>query len=322
MSSTSQEAVADEPITCSSQERQQLIDLSSPPFPFRKLPLEIRKQIYGVCLLDRVDVHIVLEERFATFADNHHETERLVRLDRGYSLNGAYKCAAKTPHSSFNINILLASSAIYQEAAPVLYGINVFRFNCYCQWLPFHKFGQHLSSMSMDSVRKLVINFPLMNRYSMGPSRFSESGACGVRVLHLFPKLRTVCFDLGVGVGLMSRDMNCLRQCYESIGQSKFVLNLIRPRQLEDKFYENSVRICSVVLGQLQKWGWQIVGEFTTVSGEHRFHDEKVLATWLEADRWRSRMIKSERWSCMDSAGWKLPDNFGEDRECLTPDQS
>lgn len=73
-------------------------------------------------------------------------------------------------------------------------------------------------------------------------------------VLGTFPNLRIVHFVFGERKDLMLRDLSCLRRCYEIVGHTEVVLNIMNPRAPKENPYD-AVRINSIMLGQLNDWG-------------------------------------------------------------------
>jgi len=97
----------------SSTDPQQTTNFNRPPFPFRKLPAESRRDIYRICLIDIVDIAVEVDYRF----DSHNEREgykyeELVHLGRGIICIGGFILGIEFSSPLLNPNILPVSSTV------------------------------------------------------------------------------------------------------------------------------------------------------------------------------------------------------------------
>lgn len=142
------------------QQQQERINPSTQTFPFRKLPFEIRRKIYEFCLTDPCGIKLILKSTIDAPRGLRTGEEKLVRLNRGGAGRRRFKDYFYSIQSALSTSILLTSYATYQEASPVLYESNVFRFSGERQWLALELFEQHLTRISKNSIRKVGCDLP------------------------------------------------------------------------------------------------------------------------------------------------------------------
>lgn len=270
-------------------------NLSMLPFPFRRLPAEIRREIYKICLVDVDDIVIQFDDQ-RTFESKGYKKTGFVHLKRRVATIERRASFTRNLLPYLNLNILLTDRTMYKEAAPVLYGLNQFQFYGYDKWESLFHFSHCLSSFSKTSLQILVFDFPPIERSSAETSKFHKSAEWDLSVLRGFPNLRTV--RLNLSEDLLSRDLDLLRDFHQRLGQSKVVFDVVNLYEPKDQLYENTVRISSDVLEQFSKWGWKVAGDATMVGKDHRFNDEKVWLDWLGKESRRAQILRAAQIGC------------------------
>lgn len=119
---------------------------TSQSFRFVDLPLELRQQIYRLCLVDEAVINFAIDRK------KHLRDKDATRLYRTHHWWEGIQ-------SSFHTSLLLTNSTIHQEAAPILYGLNTFQFYGQHGWRMFIKFQLRLMSISRSSIRRLGLKF-------------------------------------------------------------------------------------------------------------------------------------------------------------------
>ena len=110
------------------------------------LPREIRTIIYKECLTIRRNIQIRSIGKTDSSAHLGNDSRSLKRFDIA---------ACVADESYLNINLLFTSRLIYKEAAPVLYGYNIFRFYFDNGDFTYSRFLKRLTDLSRSSVRFL-----------------------------------------------------------------------------------------------------------------------------------------------------------------------
>jgi hypothetical protein len=214
-------------------------NLSMLPFPFRRLPAEIRREIYKICLVDVDDIVIDFDDQ-RTFESKGYKKTGFVHLKRCVATIERRASFTRNLLPYLNLNILLTNKTMYKEAAPVLYGLNQFQFHGYDKWESLFHFSHCLSSFTKASLQRLVFDFPPIERSSAELSKFHTSAERGLSVLQGFLNLRTV--RLNLSEDLLSRDLDLLRDFHESLGQSKVVAS---PKTNFTRIQSGSAQTCS-----------------------------------------------------------------------------
>lgn len=99
---------------------------------------------------------------------------------------------------------------MYQEAAPILYGLNTFSFAGQYGWHNLFYFGLRLTDISRNNIRRLDLNYPNLERVAFGTPKmdvdFDYSVKAGLKIIKILPHLKTLCFR--VCDDIMARDLN------------------------------------------------------------------------------------------------------------------
>lgn len=260
-----------------------------PPFRFRDLPLEIRNEIYRLCLVD--DVKIAIEEKDQDgFYDvdiygydpcEYGETE-LVHSRESWE-------GDKPLH--MNLNLLFVDKATHQEAATILYGLNKFQFRHEYPWRAFDAFLLRLPRSSLECLRRLDLPFPYIKRYVEGSTVKLRKPLPEVKdsmnIMKWLPKLETL--TLRVGDDIMSSDCNHVRWIARMLVKSKIVLE-VGTAWIWDEYggqEDRLVRISAAAVELFCVFGWELAGEFDIIEEQHHFGNEVLWLGWLQQDACR-----------------------------------
>lgn len=210
------------------------------------------------------------------------------------------RCMEEGEESEINANLLRINKSIYDEAAPILYGLNRFIFP---SWTKFYFFNIRLTQSASRLIRSLDINFPEIDRTptTKTPTAFFRWTAChrGVKILHTYRGLQNLTFN--VDKNIMACDIDLLRTIRASLRKPCRVEMKIRRTMT---YYEyggcdrRTVLINSVALTEMQRSGWRMAGEWELIDERHRFQDEQKWVQWLHQDEKRG----------VDSGMIELPD--------------
>ena len=141
---------------------------STPTFPFRKLPAEIRDEIYAISLTCCSDTKIKTIHKYKNpvvveewMPDRFFHNDPSLQVQFTFTID----VEAERPDSYFNTSLIFVSRLLHHEAIPVLYSKNRFRFRGECQWLDPYHFQRRLSAT--DNLPFRIIAVDLQNRYTV-----------------------------------------------------------------------------------------------------------------------------------------------------------
>ena len=252
-----------------------------PPFGFRDLPPEIRNKIYRLCLVDDVEIGIEEEDTAVYDSDglaiqgedrSEYEEIGLVKNRSWDRYKGIY----------LNLNLLFVDHTTHQEAATILYGLNIFQF-FEREWRAFDTFTLCLSRNSFECLRRLDLMFPLVDRYVEGRSVKSRKPLPEVKrrmkTLRRLPKLETLRFR--VEDDMMSSDCDCIRWIAGMLVKREIILDTGNASVWNDnyEFKDRLVRISAAALELFCECRWELLGVYEKIDGPHLFSNEVI---WLE----------------------------------------
>ena len=228
------------------------------PFPFSQLPFELRYKIYVLCLTSKTSIDLTVDQHPGWAI---YESRRRI-----YDLmnHGPLDLPIYSWHdSTINTGLLQLNRSTYDEAIPVLYGHNFFRFPGWIGWITFSHFHYRLTESSRRHLRSL--QFAFLDFYQDYPSKAIDDS---LTILKGLPHLNSLTLQIycdmsGWEVMLLQqiRD-SCQHGCQvkldiwkpnNSIGYSLLRLRCQR-------------RISSSVLRKIQEWNWTVSGSsFETI---------------------------------------------------------
>ena len=222
-------------------------------FQFRNLPYDIRFQIYNICLVLANTIAIVGKERSSGLRDLEiYENMECIALKAKSLLKN--EDVKKLNYSNFYFcpSLIRTSKAIYNEAAPVLYGMNRFKFWNHLGWADFSIFHPRLSDISKSSIQTLHLEFPDAYRRTNKPFNTSEHCVSGMTALRAFTGLRHMHFYLYHFI--MTHDLHRLATLHEMLAHTQVTIHVNR------SCYYN-VKISTTVMEQFNAWQWEVRGE-------------------------------------------------------------
>ena len=169
------------------------------PFRFGHLPREIRDQIYSLLLVNPYPISIRDKEAYGFNGEPLDEPVI-------YSDADAVQLTSPTNHT-VKAGILLVNSTIYDEAVPILYGQNTFKFVGPDPWTDFCHFDSNLRNSNSRHLREVSIDFPNL-KYLTTTSRGWE--ACDIMMLKRIGNPVTLSFS--VSEDIMTHDIKCLKK--------------------------------------------------------------------------------------------------------------
>ncbi|KAL8785275.1 MAG: hypothetical protein Q9213_003479 [Squamulea squamosa] len=254
----------------------------TPPVSFLLLPIEIRQQIYRLCLIDPDPIHIeALPPRLHSpaptgFADPEVDKER-VRLVSQATIFGR--------DNYINTSLLRTCRIIYQEAIPILYGSNAFQFLFKRCWDTLSIFEKRLTALSRQCVRKIEISFPNIEPGG-GRSEFSAASRAGLGLLKGVSNLRVLTFRLCEDV--MTRDVELFDEIQHAILDACVVKVDFGPTHSYDEqrgYALRKVRASDTAIQMMNKQEWEVSGFWETVGRGHEFACEDKWMEYLEQSR-------------------------------------
>lgn len=260
-----------------------------PAFRFRDLPLEIRNEVYRVCLVDHVKTAIQPVEGYEddyTGDDEDSDNDEFVSLVR----------SSHNWKTTLCLNVLLIDKATYQEAVTVLYGSNEFQFQHRYPWRDLDFFLSELSESKRGFLRRLEVNFPDIERDGL-LVRSSPRTERALRIIKQLPKLTAL--TLRVSNDIMSSDLDHIRWINQYKGRSKVLLQVNRfpTRDEEGRKSYRLVRISAAVVGLFDDLRWQVGGDFESIDEQHPFGHEFFWLKSLFGERmWCQRCESEEEW--------------------------
>ncbi|KAG7005462.1 hypothetical protein G7Y79_00019g046420 [Physcia stellaris] len=245
-------------------------------FRFCDLPLEIQRMIYRLCMVN--DTPISIEEDVPSDFEGNPLTQAKTFDNDELGRLTLNRFTART--FNINPNLLLVNSTVLGEARPMLYGLNIFRFLGQYSWIVFYHFYQRLSMTSRHYTRKLEFDFPAIVRTSSA-SCFAHADEIGLGILkQRSSNLTSLTFHLRDDI--MSGDHVLLRKIRDvCTPKCQLVLDIHQAFGYETR----AVWIREGIFQTIQKWGWEIHGDFELVDQRHRFSKERIWRKWLQKDR-------------------------------------
>lgn len=238
-------------------------------FRFLHLPFDIRYQIYRICLLDRIAIFL------APHILDLYLDQSSMRLRRNSW--GPFEWECNQP-GYLNTTLLSVCRIMHEEAAPILYGRNTFYIDdcdeCgECENLI--KFAERLTDVSRRSLRKLTASFPGTETvYHCGcvdniTMEASYQNLSILRGIANFPNLETL--TLKVGFWVTRESLGAVQKIAESIGSCKVILDSGHIKERREGLQNGPqivfvpFEIDAIVLKEIQRLGWQLVGGFTII---------------------------------------------------------
>lgn len=172
-----------------------------PPFRFRDLTLEVRNEIYHVCLVDYVKTLI---EPVEGYEDDYSGDDEDPNNDEFVDLVLSRPGWKRT----WILNVLLVDRATYQEAVIVLYGSNKFCFQHRYPWRDLDVFLSQLSESNHGYLRTRELNFPDIKRDEL-LVKSSPRTERALRIIIRLPKLTAL--TLRISNDIMSSDLDYIR---------------------------------------------------------------------------------------------------------------
>jgi hypothetical protein len=240
-------------------------------FRFLDLPLEIRSMIYGHCLTSPTDITIQIHSSNgikAILRENVEGCDDLVELRSYHNSPG-----------SFNAGIIRVSRSLYQEAAPILYARNTFKFEVNAganyslskdiyDGLDAFRFFQHrLTAMSRENVRVLDLKLPAFKRFTCGAryesllripdeQLFATIGA--------FPRLGTV--HLRLYEDVLRCDLSVLSKINDRLGNVNVILHSEQARSWNRRgVWDRRFRMSADIVAHIRQWRWELDEEIEKV---------------------------------------------------------
>ena len=279
------------------------------PFRFRDLPLEIRNEIYHLCLVDDVEVAIEtdiypsnsklagddstriwrwLDGVEVAKADGSHSHSKLAG-DDDVPIRLVHRHYSHTPRT-WNSNLLFVDRATHEEAAIIYYGLNEFRFRGLDRWRNLNHFLSTLPRHSRTRLRRLELPFPYIEKRLEGSSlkvlELHPDVLRGMEMIKGLPKLQTLTFN--VARDIMSSDQEHILSIARLQGENKIVLRInersigIRG-QCEGRLIDSRIKISAAVVQLLHDCSWGLVGTFETIDQQHLFGNELLWLRWIQA---------------------------------------
>jgi hypothetical protein len=176
------------------------------PFRLGNLPIEIRHEIYRLCLVNETPIPIMVDEPCASdgvrlseaqFFDNPEPEQLTPRIGR-------------SPMERFTIDagLLCVSRTIREEAAALLYGHNTFQFLGEDCWIDLFRFRRRLTQD-----RQHLRNVEIATTWSKSAKtviQLSDSSTFGIELSKVLCGLRTL--TLRVSEDVMIANIELLRR--------------------------------------------------------------------------------------------------------------
>ncbi len=244
------------------------------PFPFYRLPGELRNKIYHLCLVDARPISI--ESREPLGFDNQPRSES--HLDDGED-NDALTTGKQT---HVNTSLVRIDSTIHDEAAPILYGHNTFVFEGCCSWNDFSYFKSLLTRTSLKHIRNIEIIFPYLPRFYWSSRSFMPFCRRGLKNLKKLPALQTLTLHLYEDVTPdYYSSLRTIRRGFS--GNCQIAINVHEARFLDGHqgVHKRRVRISSKMLRKMHAWGWFTAGSWEVVDKHHPLQMQSLWTLFL-----------------------------------------
>lgn len=246
--------------------------LKHPPFSFLRLPPELQYEVLRLCLINPTAINIKTEMRYCCVNNSW----------RGGSLYGDVEVLTSKLPEYFNTNLLRTSSGIRQMAVPILYSKNTFAFRGFFSWGDFSAFNDRLSDVApppSDYLRKLELPFPELDHKLFRKSQLRKAEQDALPFMKGLSNLQSLTLCLTKDIATSDIDMlRTIRKNLRFLTRVFITVQSASDYSWKDPYREKEqkVVISPKVLDKMEKWGWQISGDWETFDEDA--HLDNLLA--------------------------------------------